>query len=101
MKAMTIAASKIATSMAAALLASGSAAFAADKPPQPRQCEHPIQRVATPAVPARFEPGQRAAMKLRAVELRVGTCSVLLAANGTVFEAPAFVDRPATIAPAR
>lgn len=96
MKAMTIA-----TAMTFALLASGSAASAADEPTQSRPCENPIQRVATPAAPTRFEPGQQAAMKLRAVELRVGACSVLLAANGTVFEAPALVDRPATIVPAR
>lgn len=88
-------------STAAVLLVLGSAASAADKPEAPRSCAPPIQRVATPVTPATFAPGRHPAMTLRAVELKLGACSALVAANGTVFEAPPLVDGPARIAPAR
>ncbi|MCW1431806.1 hypothetical protein [Novosphingobium sp. JCM 18896] len=87
--------------MVVPLAAFGSAASAADKPAEPRACANPVQRVVTPAAPANFKPGQQPAMTIRAVELRVGACSVLLAANGTVFEVPAMAEAPATMSRAR
>lgn len=86
---------------ALALLGLDGTASAQDKPAQPRACAFPIQHAATPAAPATFQPGRQPAMKLRAVDLKVNACSVLLAANGTVFEAPARAEGPATISPAR